>query len=85
MVKDRAYGHKWEDRGWLPIVSKGWRGWEQLLTCERCQGTRRDIRARATLKLVRRTYDLPDSYPGDLSQHDALKILTRHDAEMRVA
>lgn len=80
MVKCRAYGHAWEDRGWLPMIKRGRRVWDQLLTCPRCEAQRHDQRSHGTLTLENRYYDLWTDYPGTLSQHDALAILMDHDA-----
>ena len=63
-------------------MRQGWRGWEQVLTCGRCEGKRTDIRARATLNLVSRYYVLVPEYPGNLTQHDALKTLTSAEARL---
>ena len=84
MLKCRAYGHNWLDRGWLPIsaIAKGRSvsGWDQQFTCDRCTAIREDFRARATFKLIRRSYTLPDGYPGDIKQFEALKSLIQMDA-----
>lgn len=85
MVRCRAYGHGWEDRGWLPMIASGIRVWEQELTCPHCEGKRLDRRAHGTLRLVGRSYALREDYPGTLSQHDALQICVEHDTEKGVA
>lgn len=84
MLKCRAYGHKWEDRGWLGYVfTDGTRGFEQELKCERCDTVRRDMRARGTLALLSRTYSYKDEYPGAVKQATALADVIAHDTKRK--
>lgn len=46
MLRCRAMQHPWEDRGWLPMIKKTIRGWEQLLQCPRCEAKRFDFRVK---------------------------------------
>jgi hypothetical protein len=81
MVRCRAYGHAWEDRGWLAMIAPGGvRLWDQELTCPRCGGTRHDRRSHGSLRVVSRVYESWEDYPGTLRQRDALAILVEHDA-----
>src|SRR3954463_5777615 len=66
MIKCRAYGHRWEDLGWLALVSKGTRLWSQQFRCDRCDMLRNDRRTHSTMALDSRTYDKPSGYPGRL-------------------
>lgn len=79
-LRCRAYGHNWDDRGWIAMIRKSIRGWDQEFTCGRCTGTRNDFRARSTLKLLHRSYTLPNGYPGDIKPMEALKSLIELDA-----
>lgn len=85
MVRCRAYGHAWEDRGWLPMIWRSLRVWDQLLTCPRCTSTRLDRRSWGTLTIVHREYDQPEDYPGSVSRAEALRILVEHDAKENAA
>jgi len=76
MIKCRAYGHRWEDLGWLALVSQGIRLWSQQFRCDRCDMIRHDWRAHSTLSLDTRRYDKPSGYPSRLPTKDALRILT---------
>ena len=76
MIKCRAYGHRWEDLGWLALVSQGIRLWSQQFRCDRCDMLRHDWRTHSTLSLDTRKYTKPDGYPGRLPAKEALRILT---------
>lgn len=76
MIKCRAYGHRWEDLGWLALVSAGVRLWSQQFRCDRCDMLRYDHRTHATMTLARRKYSKPTGYPGRLPAKEALRILT---------
>jgi hypothetical protein len=76
MVRCRAYGHPWEDQGWLPMVHGGVSLWSQRFDCTRCKMIRDDHRTRSTLALDWRHYDKPSDYPGRLPKVDAIRILT---------
>jgi hypothetical protein len=76
MIKCRAYGHRWEDLGWLALVSAGIRLWSQQFSCDRCAMVRSDRRTHSTMTLDSRVYDKPMGYPGRLPAKDALRILT---------
>jgi hypothetical protein len=74
MIRCRAYGHPWDDLGWLPVV----RGqYTQTFRCTRCGAQRDDYRLRASLDLTQRIYLLPTGYPGRLPRADAVGILLR--------
>ncbi len=75
MLKCRAYGHVWSDRGWISIIRQSVRGYDQEMTCDRCSATRTDFRARTTFKLINRWYSYPDFYPGRTKQSEALKLV----------
>ena len=77
MLRCRAYGHVWDDQGWLAMTSQGVRLWAQRFHCDRCTADRDDHRSHGTLTLVRRWYSLPDSYPGRMPKADALAILIK--------
>ena len=81
MLMCRAYGHRWDDRGWQAMIRKGVRGWDQLFTCDRCTTSRNDFRARSTLVLLHRNYDYPSDYPGNVYPAEALKILVQNDVK----
>ncbi len=76
MIKCRGYGHRWEDLGWLALVSAGVRLWSQQFRCDRCDMIRHDWRTHATLALDQRKYAKPSGYPGRLPAKEALRILT---------
>jgi hypothetical protein len=76
MIRCRAYGHQWDDRGWLAMMAAGIRLWSQRFDCLRCTMCRYDRRTHSTLTVASRKYVKPDGYPGRLSQRDALRILT---------
>ena len=76
MIKCRAYGHRWEDLGWLALVSAGIRLWSQQFRCDRCDMLRYDRRTHSTMTLDSRKYGKPMGYPGRLPAKDALRILT---------
>jgi hypothetical protein len=76
MIKCRAYGHRWEDLGWLALVSQGIRLWSQQFRCDRCDMLRNDRRTHSTMALDSRIYDKPSGYPGRLPAKEALRILT---------
>ena len=70
------YQHALDDRGWLPKIAPGGQKLlEQQLVCLRCGAIRVDQRLRSTRKLTSRWYELPDGYPGKMTQDEALKIL----------
>jgi hypothetical protein len=75
MVKCRAYGHQWEDRGWLAMITASIRLWSQRFDCLRCTMARYDHRTQTLLALDSRKYVKPDGYPGRLPQRDAIAIL----------
>lgn len=86
MVKCRAFGHAWEERGMLPMIAKGYRFYDDLLTCGRCTTERHDRRTTSyPFKLIKRGYDYAINYPGSLSQADALQILIESDAKNEIA
>jgi len=85
MIKCRAYGHRWEDLGWLALVSAGIRLWSQQFRCDRCDMLRYDWRTHATLTLHRRKYAKPSGYPGRLPAKEALRILTAESDAQRWA
>jgi len=76
MIKCRGYGHRWEDLGWLALVSAGVRLWSQQFRCDRCDMIRHDWRTHSTLALDQRKYTKPSGYPGRLPAKEALRILT---------
>lgn len=79
-LRCRAYGHNWEDRGWVAMLRKSIRGWDQEFTCGRCTAVRNDFRANATFKLLHRSYTYPNNYPGDVKPIEALKTLIHMEA-----
>src|SRR5881628_2738255 len=88
MMRCRAYGHAWEDRGWLPMVGArtarregSARLWDQLLTCTGCTSSRNDRRAWGTLSLEYRVYDMAPGYPSDVSKIDAIAECIAYDSE----
>ena len=85
MIKCRAYGHRWEDLGWLALVSQGIRLWSQQFRCDRCDMLRHDWRTHSTLSLDTRRYTKPDGYPGRLPAKEALRILTAESDAQRWA
>jgi hypothetical protein len=76
MIKCRAYGHRWNDHGYLPIIWAGIRLWEQLFDCDRCTMTRKDRYTQASMNQHSRAYGKPSSYPGRLPSKEAKRILT---------
>ena len=76
MIKCRGYGHRWEDLGWLALVSAGIRLWSQQFRCDRCDMIRHDWRTHGRMELDTRKYDKPSGYPGRLPAKEALRILT---------
>ena len=81
MLKCRAYGHIWIDTGWVSIIFAGSRAYDQTMRCDRCQSNRRDYRARATFKLVSRTYEYETGYPGKIPRAEALKLIILIDTK----
>jgi len=77
-----AYQHALDDRGWLPKIAPGGQKlWEQQFVCYRCGALRIDQRLRSTRKLTSRWYELPDGYPGTMTQDEALTILMADNQE----
>jgi hypothetical protein len=76
MIKCRAYGHRWDDLGWLALVAGGIRLWSQQFHCDRCDMIRDDRYTFAVMNLEYRVYGKPDGYPGRLPAKEAKKILT---------
>ena len=85
MIKCRAYGHRWEDLGWLALVSQGIRLWSQQFRCDRCDMLRYDRYTHATMSLDQRKYAKPTGYPGGLPAVDAKRILTAESDAQRWA
>lgn len=81
MIRCRAYGHQWLDRGWLAMIRRGVACWSQRFDCQRCNAARDDFRTRATRRLIHRDYTLPDGYPGRMPKADALDVIILGDTE----
>lgn len=86
LLKCRAYGHRWIDRGWVAMIKDAIRGWEQELSCDRCETVRSDFRARGSMRLLGRSYRYKhDDYPGMVKQKSALRDLVEHDTRRKPA
>ena len=81
MIKCRAYGHRWEDLGWLALVSPGIRLWSQQFRCDRCDMLRYDRYTHATMSLDQRKYAKPTGYPGGLRHQTYANLLETKPAD----
>lgn len=84
LLKCRAYGHRWEDRGWIAMIRDSVRGYDQELVCDRCQTVRSDFRARGTLTVLSRSYRYPnEDYPGAVKKVSAIADLIAAETQRR--